>query len=434
MFVCLTFIHFFRYNDTLKTPSLVYGGISFLAALLSKEYALTLLLLLPMGLYILRRDLQGKQIAGIFVMMGSALILYLIMRFSATGLASAPVDPSRQDPLNDPYMHAPPGHKFTSIIDRLDDYLKLLFYPDPLVSDYSYQHFAYTDITDWTVSLSFIINGGLVAAAVVLFFRRHVLGFALLFYFAFFMLVNNVVMEVGATMGERLIYHSSLGFCMAIAWLIITGIEKFDMPGKFIVPALAVALTIPCFKICFDRNAEWYDDYSLFTSDVKKHPNSALTNGNAGARYMDHGLQFLGKDSITPAGDTLRAFGRDTVKMLAYADTAIFYLQRSVTLHEKYVNGYLNLGLCYYYKNMPDKAAEAWGSAYQYFPSNQILLSYQQMLVSRGNAYAAIKDYANAARFMRYAVMTNPSDPKVLTMHNRRFMPPCQLFKIESAF
>jgi tetratricopeptide (TPR) repeat protein len=319
-------------------------------------------------------------------------------------------------------MYAEPSQRFPTIINRLDDYLWLLIFPYPLVADYSYQHFPYIDITSWEFWLSFIVNAGLIVLMVRLFNRRHPLAFALMFYFAFFMLINNVLFEVGATMGERLIYHSSLGFCMAVAWLLVKGLEKLPVGSekegtqpvapKIILSAILVLLCIPAFMLTVQRNAEWENDFTLFTTDVEKHPNSALTNGNAGARYMDLGLKKLGVDTVID-GQPVKGYGRDTHTVRMYADKAIFYLSRATQIHKKYVNGWLNLGLCHYYKDEYELAAQSWSQAYAYFPSNPILRNYQQMLVGRANERAAMKDYAGAAEFLRYATITMPNDAKV---------------------
>jgi hypothetical protein len=49
--------------------------------------------------------------------------------------------------------------------------------------------------------------------------RRNVLGFAIAFYLVNLLLVCNLIFNIGGTMGERLIYHSSVGFAIATAYL-----------------------------------------------------------------------------------------------------------------------------------------------------------------------------------------------------------------------
>ncbi|MEO5643230.1 MAG: hypothetical protein ABIQ40_07775 [Bacteroidia bacterium] len=426
LFIGLTFIFFFRYDLKKRRNDIIWGMVCFFLAFLSKEYAFVLIVLIPASLMIFHKRKISDLFYLIFPIIG-VLFMYAIFRFGSLGNASGPGDPSKQDPLNDPYLYATDQQRILSKINRLDDYIYLLFFPWPLVSDYSYQHFAYSNVTDPMVWLSLLVNIGLVVLLIRLCIRRHPLAFALLLYFGFFALVSNIVFDIGATMGERLIFHSSLGFCMAIAWLLVKGVEKIktspsitengetEIKTSFVQPVILtlafVALTIPSYLITQQRNEAWKNDFNLFTTDVKTHPNSALTNGNAGARYMDKGLYFLGRDTII-GNDTILKYGRDTVKVHQYADTALGYLIKATKLHKKYVNGYLNLGLDYYYTERYDLAAEAWGNAYRYFPSNGILLSYEQMFIAQGNNRAAKSDFAGAAKFFGYAVTAVPSDAK----------------------
>lgn len=411
LFICLTFIFFFRYDISKKGKDLALGCLNFFLAMLSKEYAFMLIGLIPAGLMIFHKRKVSEVILPVAAIAG-VLVLYTFVRFSAVGgAATAPVNKASQDPLNDPYMYATSEQRMASKLNRFDDYLWLLIFPHPLVSDYSYQHFAYSRFSDPMVWLSFFVNIGLVVLMFRLWMKRHPMAFALMIYFAFFILINNMFFDIGATMGERLIFHSSVGFCMAVAWLLIKGLEKIEIPRNIALAGIFVLLAIPAFLATSKRNLEWMDDFTLFSADVKKHPNSALTNGNAGARYMDRGLGFLGHDSITE-NDTIRAIGRDMEKVNHYADTAIGYLTRATEIHKKYVNGYLNLGLCYFYKDQYEQAAEAWGSAYQYFPSNNILVRYKDMLTAKANDRAAKKDYIGAARFMYCAATSVPGDAK----------------------
>lgn len=199
---------------------------------------------------------------------------------------------------------------------------------------------------------------------------------------------------------------------MGIAWLLIKGLEKVQLPRNIVLTGVALVLSAGAYFLVAPRNLEWKNDFTLFSADVKKHPNSALTNGNAGARYMDRGLSYLGHDTIIE-NDTIPAYGRDMNKVSHYADTAIGYLSRATEIHKKYVNGYLNLGLCYYYQDKYELAAEAWGNAYTYFPSNNILIRYKDMLTAKANERAVKKDYPGAARFMYCAATSVPGDPKV---------------------
>ncbi|GAB4131947.1 MAG: hypothetical protein Fur0041_02780 [Bacteroidia bacterium] len=397
LFISLTFIFFFRYDLNKIRKDLIYGLVAFLLALLSKEYAIALLALIPAGLMIFHKRTLTQTVSTMLPAV-TVLIIYAAMRMGSIDVATGPKNKSSQDPLNDPYLYANDEQRIASKLNRLDDYLVLLVYPVTLVADYSYQHFPYSKFTDPMVWLSLLVYGGLLYLTLRLWKQRHPLSFALLIYFGFFALICNIFFDIGATMGERLIFHSSIGFCMVLAWLIIEGAKKTGNAAKLVVTGAFVLLAVPAWMITTKRNLEWKSDYTLFTADVLKHPESALCNANAGARYMDEGIAHLGKDSL---------------KVIEYADRALPYLQKAVQLHPKYVNGYLNLGLTYYHKGQYDKAADAWSYAYRYFPSNQILQNYNQMLIQKATQYAVKKDYANASKFLGYAVTAYPGDARI---------------------
>jgi tetratricopeptide (TPR) repeat protein len=408
LFIALTFIFFFRYDLKKKRKDLIWAMVCFFLAFLSKEYALVMVILIPASLILFNKR-KLSDLVYLAVPIGVVVVVYGLVHIGAVGNASGPADDRNQDVLNDPYLYASPQQTFLSKINRLDDYLWLLIWPWPLVSDYSYQHFPYSDVSDLMVWVSLLVNIGLVALLIWLCQKRHPLAFALLIYLLFFALICNVVFDIGATMGERLIYHSSLGFCMALAWLMVKGVEKIRAAQPYILTGLFILISIPAFFATTQRNAEWQNDFTLFTTDVKTHPRSVLANGNAGARYMDYALYFLGRDTII-GKDTISKYGRDTVKVHRYADTAKVYLLKATQMHKKYAVGYLNLGLCYYYTDHFDLAAEAWGKAHHIFPSNPQLVSYEQMFVGQAINKAARRDYAGAAEFYHYATITLPTD------------------------
>ena len=410
LFIALTFIFFFRYDLKKTRKDIVRGMICFLLALLSKEYAIALLVLIPAGLMIFHKR-KFSKLSWIVLPLAGVLVAYAFCRLGAVGFANAPINEDKQDILNDPYLVANAEQMLASKLNRLDDYLQLLVYPNPLVSDYSYAHFPYSKMTDAAVWLSVFIYIGMICLLIYLLVKRHVMAFALLFYFGFFSMICNVFFDIGATMGERLIYHSSLGFCMAVAWLLVEGLRKVKVAQSYLLTSLFLLISIPAFMLTTSRNANWKNDFTLFTNDATLHPNSALINGNAGSQFMNKSLYFLGRDTIIGL-DTILKYGRDTIKVHRYADTASVYLLRATKAHRKYVNGFLNLGLAYYYREQFELAGQAWGQAYQYFPTNSILLQYQQMLVIQANNKARKKDFKGAAQFMGYAAMAMPGDEK----------------------
>ncbi len=361
LFVILTFIAALRYRESKEKKNLFYGLLFYFLALLSKEYGITLLVLIPMLLYIVSGDsLKESLIATIpfFIV----AFLYLYIRFRIVGVGKTGENP---DVLNAPFKFATGSERWATKFDILIRYLKLLFYPDPLSSDYSYSTIPYSNFGNGKVWISIILHLSLIATTIVLFFKRNILSFALAFYLLHLALVGNFLMEIGATMGERLVYNSSLGFAIILAVGINWLFEKIKQPkAKIIVEiTLAVVITFWCADKVIKRNAQWKTDSILFIADAETVPNSVLVNGNAGKAYMD-----------------LSEKPENKGKEKEFVEKAIIHLNRAVSVHPRYVNGYLNLGVAYYKLNDFDKAKEEWDIAKSIYPNNPFLITNYKAL------------------------------------------------------
>jgi tetratricopeptide (TPR) repeat protein len=365
LFVILTFIAVFRYRETKKTGQLGWGLLFYFLAFLSKEYAITLLVLIPMLLYIVRGESLKQSIMATipFIMVA---VLYLLIRFSIVGVGSTTENP---DVLNNPFKFATLHEKWATRIEILDHYLRLLFYPNPLSSDYSYNTIPYTNFQNGWVWFSIIIHLSMIIGMIVLFFKRNILSFALAFYLLHLALISNLLMDIGATMGERLVYHSSFGFAIILAVFINWVLEKINSPEFKKVVGIVAALLICtwCGAKVIVRNAQWKNDDILFIADAETAPNSALVNGNAGKAYID--LSNLPENK---ANET------------QLVNKAIEHLSKAISIHKDYVNSYLNIGVAYFKLKDYEKAKANWDIAKSIYPNNPFLESVYPML---GTAY-----------------------------------------------
>lgn len=395
LFIILTFIKSFRYWETKERKQLLKGLLYYFMALLSKEYAITLVILIPMLLYIKKK----ASVNEVFVSSLPFLIVagvYLLIRFSVVGKGANIENP---DVLNNPFKFAAPDEKWATKIEILNHYLRLLFYPKPLSSDYSYSTIPYTNFSDYKVWLAVIIHLSMIAGTFILFFRRNIIAFALAFYLLHLMLVSNLLMDIGATMGERLIYHSSLGFCIIIGMLVARLIQtiKIKTTANAVGGILAAVVVIWCANVTIARNAEWKSDTTLFIADAEKVPNSVLVNGNAGKAYIDLSEKKENKD-----------------REKELITKSIYYLQRSVNTHKEYVNGFLNLGVAYFKLKDYDKAKKCWDKAKEIYPHNPFLKRNMALL---GQIYynqamgLGMKQPKEAILLLEKAIEADPENP-----------------------
>jgi len=498
IFLSLTFFYTFRYLETKKGIHLFWASAIFLLALLSKEYAVTLIILVPLAVYTftendfdvksffdtkefkqtlyvglafvfcagmmlyLKRDFDmhaqpgAKPIRSFWVfpflyvlvgiyMMGSnkknnfhkllswfyfVMLFYLAMRLVAVKLKPGVPD---TEILNNPYLLANGEERFATKGYVLLKYLWLQLFPATLSSDYSYNTIEYRHFSSWDFLLSIVIHISMVVAAVHYTLKKHILGFALMTYIVFALMIGNVLMDIGATMGERLIFHSSIGFCIAIAYFILKGFDKLSAITFTIkrVTLVSMVLVIMFLFGCktWERNWDWKNDVTLFLKDVKTMPHSVLVLGNAGARWVDladtkevTGINIPGQDSTryNDYNGTLKITDEE-VKQGGYQnrrEAALFkgisFLKHAIELHPRYVNGYLNLGLAYFKLRKDFEALYYWKNAERLYPNNPYLRNYYEVysndLKNRGSMAFNRGRMDSAAIAYNYWTLLKPGD------------------------
>ncbi|MGZ3866001.1 MAG: tetratricopeptide repeat protein [Bacteroidia bacterium] len=401
IFMMLTLINVFKYNETRQTKYIWWTALNFFLALLSKEYALMFIFVIPLTIYLFDKDKISIQKHGklLAVVLGT-FVIYMMIRFSIVAAKKMVPD---TEILNNPYLLAKKDQIIGTKIYVWLKYLILLFFPVVLSSDYSYNSIPYRHLTSPETLLSLAIYIFLAWYTIKLFRKKHPAAWGMIFFFSNFLMICNLLFDIGATMGERLIFHSSLGWAVCMAWIGTEEGRKYfkskEMHRNVLIGFLVI-LTIGCGYRTITRNAVWKNDITLFTHDVDIMPNSVLCLGNAGARWID-----------------LSERPENKAHEKEYLNKAIGYLNHALELHPKYVNGYLNLGLAYF--KFPDynKAEEIWGKAYQLYPSNPYLGMYYRVLsnvyVNQAFADAKAGKTNYAAYWFERASRIYPQDPEI---------------------
>ncbi len=500
IFISLTFFYSFKYMAE-KTPrALFLASFNFLLALLSKEYAVVLVALIPIAFYVFHtfdfdpktffKSKEFKQSLYVFlVFFGCALLmLYLKKQFDVTArpgakanlsfwifpfiylifgvlilgskkkdygtlmswhffimlfylgmrLVAVKLKPGVPDTeiLNNPYLLASQQEQWATKIYVLLKYFNLCWFPHPLSSDYSFNSIQFRSFASWDTLVSLFLHLGLVYFGIKLIIKRHALGFAIAVYFAFLLMIGNILMDIGATMGERLLFHSTIGFVIALAWLIVKGFDKIPDTVSLNVKragflSLLAVMTFLYGCKTWERNWDWKNDVTLFLKDVETMPNSVLCLGNAGARWIDLAdtKEITGKlrpgqtvDSYNDYNGTLHITDEE-VKAGGYKDkreTALNkgmkFLRHAVELHPRYVNGYLNLGLGSFKLGNTRDALYYWKHAENLYPNNPYLTNYYQVfyndLLNKGYQMSQRGQLDSAIYILRHTMLLSKNNPE----------------------
>jgi tetratricopeptide (TPR) repeat protein len=458
IFISLTFLYTFKFIESKKVADMFLAAFMFLLALLSKEYAVMLLVLVPLSVYTftennveiktffksdgfrqtlwvglafvgcavimtyIKRDFDIHAAPGAkpirsfwlfpFVFIGGGIFLtgaykrnnflklmawlyFVVLFYIGMRWMAVKLNPSvpNTEILNNPYLLADGEERFCTKAYVLLKYLILQVFPHPLSSDYSFNSILYRHFTSWDFIASMVLHIAMLVAAVYYTFKKHIVGFALMTYITFGLMIGNVLMDIGATMGERLIFHASIGFCIAAAYFILKGLDALSsvaIPVKraILYSFMMVVTVLFCAKT-WERNFDWKNDVTLFLKDVQTMPNSVLCLGNAGARYVDllNTKDITSEDTVNFNSyngtlDNLMADvkkGTYKTKSEATIHYGIKVLKHSLDLHPRYVNGYLNIGLLYFKLHKDFEAMYYWKNAERLYPNNPYLRSYFQV-------------------------------------------------------
>jgi protein O-mannosyl-transferase len=395
-FMMLTFIFSLIYLQSKKVKHLIIGSLSYFLALFSKEYAVTLVFFIPFLFYLLEGKRPASAIIAGIPYYGVAAI-YMLMRYNAVGFHTSF---ERSTLLSNPYYYATHAQKIATEWFVLGKYLVLLFFPYPLSSDYSYNQIPYHNFSDITVLISILIYVVIFYWGIMLTRQRNVLSFAVFFFLINILMISNFVLDIGATMGERLVFHSSLGWVIIVAYYLnilvagerIFGTNKTLKTKKNILIGIMTVIGMACFGETINRNSQWKDDTTLFIHDVKVAPNSFLVNNNAGSGYLGFAQEK----------------GNTEDQINAYLDSAHKYLIRALHFNSKYTNAYLNLGGVYLQQGLPDSTKYCLDMVKELHPDNPVLKSHYALLsqyyLDKGFEFGRSGKLANCINYMEKAL------------------------------
>ena len=386
LFICLTFIYSFKYLEFKKVWQLIMALACYFLAYLSKEYAITLMLLLPLSFYLFKGSSLWKSMLNTLPYLAITLV-YLFIRLQILGQRS---ELSDSDIQINPYAWASGAEKLATEIATSLNYLKLLLFPHPLSSDYSYNQIPYLEFTNPLVWLSLVVHLGLFGGFFYFLKKRPVLSFAIAFYLINLLMVCNLFFDIGATMGERLIFHASAGFVIGMAYLLVKGIEKIKAISirKTALAGLMLVVIVLCGFKTIERNKDWKSDATLFFQDIKVSPNSFLVNVNVATMLVNQS-----------------DYEKDEQKRIANLHRGVALLTRVLKMQDNYVLGYMNRSVAWYKLGMADSMTADLNRVLKLYPIHPVL---PEMYYHAGMLYLANRRFVLADSAMHRSYYLNP--------------------------
>ena len=337
--LAISLLTFITYITNRKATNLAFALIAFFLALLTRESAVTFALIFPLALFFFYNRGVKISLKESFPFL-IVLFIYLAIRFTIVSTTTT----QTTDILNAPFLFATGTQAFATKIYILLLYIGILIFPSPLSCDYSFNQIPYIEPGSLQFISSLILLGTLLVLAFSLKKKNSVLSFAILFFFITMSIASNLLVDIGTPFSERLLFQSSLAFCIVLG----TSIFKLYQKSKPIALILLTGILLAYSFKTIRRNADWKNNETLFLKDAESAPNSARTTWAACEIYRTKAE----KES-------------DELLKNQYLDKSIAYGEKCIRIYPDYPTAYISLGFPYYYKGNLDKAAELWKKSYR---------------------------------------------------------------------
>ena len=370
LFSISTLFFTIKYLDTKKLYNVLLASILMFLALLSKENAITFLGVIPLCLYFFFKP-KAKDYFISLLPIGLAAAVFIIIRFAVLGEIKIGVE---KELLNNPFVNATTADKFATIFYTMGIYLKLLIFPHPLTHDYYPFHIEIVSWSSVKAILPLLIYLLLGVYAIRGIIKKQLPAFGVAVYLITFSIASNIVFNIGTFMNERFMFVPLLGFCIILAYYILTILGRMKSPQQKILSYIGwitfIILSLYTLRTV-TRNLVWKDDFTLFTSDVNVSVNSAKCTISAGGVLIEASQKTA-----------------DPVQKEEYLNRAVKYLSHGLEIHPRYVAGWVLYGNALLYLEKFDEAYICYENALKIAPQNKDALNnvahLAQLLNSKG--------------------------------------------------
>jgi tetratricopeptide (TPR) repeat protein len=275
-------------------------------------------------------------------------------------------------------------------------YLKLSFWPHPLVLDYGTAVAASPAEVWWQGLVVWTLVGGTLWAL----WRRPALGFAGAVFFAILAPSSSVVPLVTQTMAEHRMYLP----LAAVLALGLVGLHRLAGPRGWLGWG-AVALVFAALTV--SRNHDYRDALVIWSDSVAKYPSSARAQHNLAVELLNRGRAAEAADhaahSAALSPDYVPAHYTWGLALLELgrADEAAARLQTAVKLGPAHADAHLALGNALVRANRPAEAVAAFRTSLELKPAAD---AHHNLAL----ALAALGRSAEAEQELRSAVNADP--------------------------
>lgn len=423
IFLLMSILSLFNYLDKRKIISIILSPIWFFLAVLSKENALTYLAIIPLILFFFTNEKLKRILTLTLPYLGAAGLFLLIRASIVHGNVST------IDLLYNSLMGiTSTSERLATAIFIFGKYIQLLIFPHPLVWDYSFNQIPPVSWTNIYTIVTLVVCFGLMIYAIMKTKSRDIFAFCILYFFITMSITSNIFILIGATMAERFLFLPSLGFCIAIIFLINkllkidnTGKSKHNFKTLYIISGIVIVAYL--FKT-IDRSKDWKDSMSLYESGVIGAPNSCRTHTALANEYSTLAQSLSDANRKTELFKKAEAEFKTGLNIYPknpeswYNLGVLYFAMGNIPEAEKankqvivynplFAKAYNNLGA------IEGQRGEFKEAAQNFKKAADLDSNYLDAISNTASAYFNLKEYKNAEPYYKRAHELNPQSKPI---------------------
>lgn len=384
---------FAAYTRSGKIVHLAGGALLYFVSLLSKETSAAFLIIIPLVFFC---HLNSDRQRSIRITVGpiASFLIYIAIRYAVLIHYNAN-HTQIIDLMENELVGAPSAaSRLATAILVLGYYIRLLFIPYPLSSDYAFNSIPFVGFDNIWVWITIILYCALAAIGIARLMKKQgdLWAFGILLFITTLVLFSNIVFLVGAVLAERFLFFASAGFCLAVALLLSRlGKARHVLYSQQMWLVLCPLLLV-CSLLTFSRNKDWKDNYTLFSADAEKYPANARLWYNLGFEQSN----------------TLLEEATDINEKVKLVNGSIADLQKAVAIYPNYAMAHNDLGKLFQRVQQYDSAEAHLKRSIALNPKDPVNKT------DLGGLYFTQGNYRLAAYYCNQAALIEPENTEIL--------------------